>query len=316
MRKEKGFFFQLAQESDIVIEGFRPGVVDRLGVGYSEICKHNPAIIYCGISGYGQDGEANQTAGHDVNYLSRAGILNQIGEEGMPPAIPAIQIADIAGGGMNAVIGILLALHERNSSGLGQYIDISMTDGVLGLLTLSCILEKKTGRKQDRSTSMLSHRYGCYNTYETADGRYLAIGAVENRFWKELCSILGVAEFAALQYDETQRLAIIERLRAIFKEKPLKHWHTLLSAADVCYSKIQTVEEVFVDPLFIERNMVVDFEGAQGPEKTFGIPVKLTRTPGSIESSPQPFGSATRDVLAELGYSGESISQLFEKGIV
>lgn len=318
LKSEKGLsiFFELAADADVLIEGFRPGVVDRLGVGYETVSKRNPKIIYCSISGYGQEGVASQSAGHDVNYLSRAGILNCIGEVGGAPVIPAVQIADIAGGAMNGVIGILLALYERERSGKGQHIDISMTDGLLGLLTLPNVLEKATGAEQRRSESMLSHRYGCYNTYETADGRYIALGAVENRFWGNLCKILGLEEYVALQYDEDKRVEIISRLRTIFKEKDLDYWETTLADADVCYSKVQNMEEVFADPLFQERHMVIDLKGAEGLEKTFGVPVKLGRTPGAITSPPRTFGENTRDVLAELGYTGEEIQALFDAGVV
>ena len=191
-----------------------------------------------------------------------------------------------------------------------------MTDGLLGLLTLPNVLEKATGAEQRRSESMLSHRYGCYNTYETADGRYIALGAVENRFWGNLCKILGLEEYVALQYDEDKRVEIISRLRTIFKEKDLDYWETTLADADVCYSKVQNMEEVFADPLFQERHMVIDLKGAEGLEKTFGVPVKLGRTPGAITSPPRTFGENTRDVLAELGYTGEEIQALFDAGVV
>lgn len=318
LKSEKGkkIFFALAEGADIIVEGFRPGVVQRLGVGYEEIKRRNPAIIYCAITGYGQEGEAAQMAGHDVNYLSRAGILNAMGEVDRPPVIPAVQIADIAGGGLNAVVGILLALHERNRSGQGQYIDISMTDGLLGLLTLPNVLERKTGREQQRSSSMLSHRYACYNTYETADGRYFSLGAVENRFWQNLCIILEIEEYVPLQYDESRRLEIIDTLRRIFRQKPLQHWETKLAGADVCYSGIQNMDEVFADPLFIERGMVVAAEAEKGGEKTFGVPVKLQRTPGTVRHEPPPFGGATKNVLAELGYSAAEIEELYAQGVV
>mgnify|MGYP001065098420 CR=1 FL=1 len=309
-------FCLLATEADVIIEGFRPGVVDRLGVGYEDIRQMNPAIIYCSISGYGQTGPAAHEAGHDVNYLSRAGVLDCIGPSHGPPVIPAVQAADIAGGGMNGVIGILLALYERNRSGRGQHIDISMTDGILNFLTLPHILSKKTGKKQRRSQSMLSHRFACYNTYETADGRYLALGAVENRFWRTLCSILEVEEYVELQYDEGRRREIVDRLRAIFASRPLSHWHALLDGADVCYSPIQDIDEVLGDELFVEREMIVDIEGEKGSEKTFGIAVKLDRTPGAVRSSPPAFGRDTGAILTELGYDEDAVDRLQRQGVV
>lgn len=318
LKSEKGceIFYQLLADADVIIEGFRPGVMQRLGVDYETVSKRNPRIIYCSISGYGQKGASSQNAGHDVNYLSRAGILNCIGEVDGPPVIPAIQIADIAGGAMNGVIGILLALFERERSGKGQYIDISMTDGLLGLLTLPTVLEKTTGMPQQRSASMLSHRYGCYNTYETADGRYIALGAVENRFWCNLCRILDLEEYEALQYDEHRRTEIIDRLRQIFKGEDLEYWQKTLVDADVCFSKVQEMEEVFTDPLFLERQMVLNEDNQNGQERMFGVPVKLNRTPGAVSSPPPCFGENTREVLNELGYSEEEIVELINTGIV
>ncbi len=312
----KEIFYQLADKADIILEGFRPGVVKRLGVDYESIKKINPAIIYCSISGYGQDGPLKNSVGHDVNYMSRAGVLDLIGEKNMPPSIPAVQFADIAGGSMNSIIGILLALYARENSGVGQYIDISMTDGMLGFLTLPHFLKNKRGQDQKRSDTMLSHHFACYNTYETADGRYLTIGAVENRFWRNLCDHLSVPEFGVLQYDEERREEIIERLREIFLGKTLRHWEEELSQAEVCYSKIQSMQEVLKDPLFIKRDMVVEMVNGSSVEKAFGVPVKLSQTPGSIRTAPQKFGEATREILGELGYSADVISKFFETGII
>ncbi len=312
----KEIFFKLAGKADVILEGFRPGVVERLGVDYSSIQKINPAIIYCSISGYGQDGPLKKSVGHDVNYMSRAGVLGLIGEKESNPVIPAVQFADIAGGAMNGVIGILLALYERQRSGLGQYIDISMTDGMLGLLTLPYFLQKKSKEKQLKSETMLSHRFACYNTYETKDGRHLAIGAVENRFWKNLCHYLEIPEYSDLQYDEKKKDEIIKRLRAIFKNRTLHQWEEELTQLDVCFSKIQNMEEVLSDDLFRDRNMVVDLEKNGSIEKVLGVPVKLARTPGTLRTAPQEFGEATRDILSELGYSEETIDQFCDKGVV
>ncbi len=209
-------FFRLAEKADVILEGFRPGVVGRLGVDYQAVQKINPRIIYCSISGYGQTGPLRDRAGHDVNYLSTAGILGLIGEKDRPPTIPGVQVADIAGGSMNAAVGILLALIAREKTGQGQYVDISMTDGMVGFLSLPYFFAERNGRQPKPADSLLSHRYGCYNTYVTADGRYLALGAVENRFWRGLCEHLKRPEFIALQYDEERREEIIGFLRQQF----------------------------------------------------------------------------------------------------
>ena len=313
----KEIFFRLAREADVVLEGFRPGVVDRLGVDYESVRKINPRIVYCSISGYGQNGPYRDRVGHDVNYLSFAGVLNLIGEADRPPSIPGVQIADIAGGGMNAAIGILLALFAREKSGRGQYIDISMTDGMVGFLPAALFFGQLTGRDPQRSNAILSHRYACYNTYETADGQYLSIGAVENRFWKKLCEVLAVPEYAALQYDDRRRREILDFMRTTFKNKTLDEWETVLGELDICWGRVQSLTEVLNDPLFIQREMVVEIEGRDGSKsKTLGIPVKLSETPGTVRTPPVDFGASTAAILGEMGYTPEEIKSLGEKKVI
>jgi len=315
--KGKGIFFELAKTADVILEGFRPGVTARLGVDYDSVAKINEGIIYCSITGYGQTGPYRDVAGHDANYLSVAGVLDLIGPAGGAPSIPGIQIADMAGGGMNAVIGILMALHARQTTGRGQYIDISMTDGSFSLLSMAVNIQKLFGQPLRRSDSFLSHRYACYSTYETADGRYLSIGAVENRFWKILCEYFKVPEYTPLQYDEARREEIIDFCRAKFRERTLAEWKEVLAGMDVCWGPVQHLSEAMDDPLFHEREMVVDIEQPNG--KTFralGTPVKLSHTPGGVRTLPPEFGQDTEAVLRELGYGKEEMACLKEEGIV
>jgi crotonobetainyl-CoA:carnitine CoA-transferase CaiB-like acyl-CoA transferase len=313
----KKVFFQLVKNADVVMEGFRPGVVDRLGVDYETVSKVNPRIVYCAITGYGQDGPYRDRVGHDANYLSYAGVLNLIGEADRPPAIPGVQFADIAGGGMNAAIGILLALLARERTGKGQYIDISMTDGMVGFLPAALFFSRLTGQEPRRADGFLSHRYACYNTYETADGKYLSIGAVENRFWKKLCEVLKVPDFADLQYDDGRRQEILEFMRATFKSKTLEEWEETLGDLDICWGRVQSLSDVLNDPLFQERQMVVEVEGRDGQKsKTLGVPVKLSDTPGSVRTAPLKFGESTATILVELGYTSEEINALEEKEVI
>ncbi len=315
LKTEKGkeIFFRLIQEADVLLEGFRPGVVDRLGVDYGTVRKVNPKIIYCSITGYGQDGPFRDRVGHDANYLSYAGVLNLIGEADRPPSIPGVQIADIAGGGMNAAIGILLALLARGKSGKGQYIDISMTDGMVGFLPAALFFSQLTGQEPARADGFLSHRYACYNTYETADRRFISIGAVENRFWKKLCDVLEVPEYGDLQYDDQRRQEILDFARNAFRQKTLDEWDDILGDLDICWGRVQSLSEVLEDPLFRHREMVVEIEQNDGKiSKTLGIPVKLSETPGTVRTSPVDFGASTTTILLELGYSANEIEG-FEK---
>jgi crotonobetainyl-CoA:carnitine CoA-transferase CaiB-like acyl-CoA transferase len=313
----KEIFFRLVKTADVVMEGFRPGVVQRLGVDYDTVSKVNPGIIYCSITGYGQDGPYVNRVGHDVNYLSNAGILDLIGQADSSPAIPGVQIADIAGGGMNAVIGILLALVARNQTGKGQYIDISMTDGVLGFLSIPLFFHQLTCQIPSRSDAVLSHRYACYNTYETADGRFLSIGAVEHRFWKKLCEHLELPGYSNLQYDDSSRMEIIDTLRAVFRQKTLGQWESEFGDLDICWGKVQNLEEVLKDPLFRQRDMVIDLEGKDGKTTpVIGVPVKLSRTPGKVRTPAVGFGESTIPILREIGYAEEDIAAFQKKGIV
>jgi crotonobetainyl-CoA:carnitine CoA-transferase CaiB-like acyl-CoA transferase len=313
----KEIFFELVKDADVLLEGFRPGVVARLGVDYETVRAVNPRIIYCAITGYGQTGPFRDRAGHDVNYLGFAGVLDLIGMPGQPPVIPGVQLADIAGGGMNAATGILLALYARERTGEGQYIDISMTDGMVAFLPVALFFRKLMGSDPQRGNAILSHRYACYNTYETADGRHLSIGAVENRFWQVLCELLGKPEYAPLQYDEARRKEILTFVADSFKAKTLEAWEAILGNHDICWGKVQTLSEVMKDPLFAARAMIVELPAGEGePEKTIGVPVKLSDTPGSVRTPPSAFGGDTESVLAELGYTAEHIAHLKEKGVI
>lgn len=313
----RDILFKLVADADVFLEGFRPGVVERLGIAYDDLRRINPGIVYCAITGYGQDGPFRDRVGHDVNYLGTAGVLDLIGEAERAPSIPGVQIADIAAGGMNAAIGILLALLARHRTGTGQYIDISMTDGMVAFLPAVLFFQQLTGQAPRRGDGLLSHRYACYNTYETADGRFLSIGAVEQRFWNRLCDLLGVPEYAPLQYDEGRREEIVAFLRRTFRQKPLEAWEALLGGHDICWGRVQTLEEVLADPLFRAREMVVDLPGADGrPTPALGVPVKLSATPGAIRTAPVGFGDSTHEILRELGFSDEQIRALADGGVV
>ena len=319
LKTEQGLeiFYRLIEKADVLMEGFRPGVVDRLGVDYESVRKINPKIVYCSITGYGQTGPFRDRVGHDVNYLSYAGVLDLVGEKDRPPAIPGVQIADIAGGGMNAAIGILLALYARETTGQGQYIDISMTDGMVGFLPAALFFRQLTGQEPRRADEILSHRYACYNTYETADGRYLSIGAVENRFWKQLCDILQKPEYSGLQYDDGKREEILDFMRETFRQKTLDEWDAILSDLDICWGKIQSTREVLDDPLFKQREMVVEIQGQDGQKsETLGVAVKLSDTPGSIRTPPVNFGESTTAVLEEFGYSSNEIKDFEDNDVI
>lgn len=320
LKSEQGkeVFFKLVQDADVVLEQFRPGVVKGLGIDYETLSNMNPKIIYCAITGYGQEGALRDRVGHDVNYISRAGVLDMIGEAGRAPVIPVVPLGDIVGGTMNAVIGVLLALQARHRTGEGQYIDISMTDGAVGLLALSSYLKERTGGFPQRGDAILCHRYAFYNTYETADKRYISIGAVEKQFWEALCEHLGEPEYIPKQYDEQHREEIIRFMRNAFKSKTLAEWEKELGEKEICFAPVRNLEEVFQDPEYIERGTVVEFKDTNKGKKlqTVGIPIRLSKTPGSVRSAPAAFGQDSKQVLMDLGYSEEDVMRFSEKGIV
>lgn len=318
LKSDKGLeiFFKLIKTADVLLEGFRPGVVTKLGVDYHRVAGVNSGIIYCSISGYGQTGPWKDRAGHDVNYLAQSGVLDLIGEPDRSPSIPGVQIADIMGGGLNAALGIMLALFDRQRTGQGQYIDISMTDGTLSLLPLMQFIQESSGQVPKRGEHLLSHRYACYNTYATRDGRSIAVGAVEHRFWKNLCTHLGAQEYIPLQYDEGRRLEVIFFFQDTFQEKSLKEWEEELEGVDACCEPVRTMAEAFAHPLFQERKMVAPLgDQTQGSQQAIGVPVKLSRTPGSLRTPAVRFGQNTRDILLELGYSEQDLERFATDGV-
>ncbi len=306
-------FFRLVDKADVLIEGFRPGVVERLGVDYPSVSRIKPAIIYCSITGYGQTGPYRDRAGHDVNYLAASGVLDLIGEADRPPSIPGIQLADLVGG-LNAVAGILMALRARDVTGQGQHIDISMTDSVLGLLPLVQFLRKRTGREPQRGNDLLSQRYAFYNTYETRDKRYIAMGALENKFWTRLCEHFGCPEYGPLQYDEARRQEIIDHFRDLFAHKTLREWEQDLEGLDACVEPIRTVKEAMEHPLFMERQAVQRTADTGHGQDHLGVWIKMGQTPGRLRTPPARFGQDTARILNELGYAQQEISRMSSQG--
>jgi crotonobetainyl-CoA:carnitine CoA-transferase CaiB-like acyl-CoA transferase len=308
---------KLAETADVIIEGFRPGTVDKLQINYDALKKVNPRIIYCSITGYGQTGPFRNKAGHDVNYMSISGLLDQIGPKLDSPTIPGIQFADMAGGGMNGAIGILLALLAREKTGKGQHVDISMTDAMVGFLPIALFLKQLNGTFPKRSANLLSHRYACYNIYETADHHYISVGALEPHFWDTLCQYLKLPEYVPIQFDGAHQEEIINTFREQFLKKTRSQWEEALSPLDVCCEPVLTIDEVIKLPHHQEREMVIERNGTQWCESiTLGVPVKLSLTPGGIRTPPVRLGENTYGILRELGYSELSIKTFSDKGVI
>ena len=303
------------RESDVVLESFRPGVLDRLGVGYEAMREVNPAIVYCAITGYGQDGPNRDRSGHDMNYLGLVGLLGLTGDAGGPPVQAAGQIADLGGGALMAAFGILAALRERDRSGEGQLVDVSMADGALSWLAMVAarlLAEDVVPRRGDLE---LAGSLVCYRPYACADG-WVTLGALEPKFWQAWCRGVGREDLIEQQFarpgSDTHR-----EVEAVFAARTREQWRAFASEHDCCLEPVLELDEALDSELVRAREMVVELDqpGAQRPVRLLGVPVKLSRTPGDANRAPGPgLGEHTREVLAALGYDDQQIAALLESG--
>jgi alpha-methylacyl-CoA racemase len=313
-------FLSLTAAADVVVESFRPGVVDRLGVGYSAVSDRNPEVVYCSTSGYGQDGPASQWAGHDIDYLAVGGFLamSTPGVGGAPP-LPGATVADAAAGGMQAALAITAALAGRATTGRGAYLDVSVAEGVLWLTSLAIDEQLALGGEVLPGHDVLSGRYACYGTYAGSDGGWLAVGAIEAKFFFNLCTALGVAELAPLQFDDAAQ----DRIRSVFVDafaaRTRDEWVTQLAGADTCVAPVLSIAEVAASPQFAARGVVGEAvhptEGAlrqlvpllAGMERpTAGEPVAL----------PDMTRTDTEHLLKEAGVDGETVARWVARQVV
>lgn len=282
--KEK--LIEMVKDADVLIESFRPGVMKRLGLDYETLKQHNEGLIYCAISGYGQTGPYKDKPGHDLNYIGYTGLLQLMGTSDRPPIVPATTIADIGGGAQPAIIGILLALIHRNKTGEGQFVDIGMMDGVVSWLQTLLPAYLNAGDKPQRGEQMLDGGRAYYNVYETKDGRYLAVGAVEPKFWSAFCNIINREDLIERQEAPLQEQRQMQQeVQGIIKTKTLAEWTDIFEPIDACVSPILTFEEMEENPQIQDREMIQTIEDEeQGTIKHIGIPIKLSKTPGKIRT--------------------------------
>ncbi len=310
-------FLKLAKTADVVVEGFRPGVMDRLGIGYETLKAINPRLIYCAITGYGQDGPYRLKAGHDANYLSVAGLLSVNGPKDGPPVLSGVQLADLAGGSLHAVIGVLLALQARERTGEGQMVDVSMMDGSLALMYVPFASYLANGAQPQRGNEGLSGRYACYQIYETRDGRYLSLGALESKFWENACRVLGREDFIAQCFSGDVQDEMIAAFREIFKTRTAAEWMAAFESVDTCIALINDIEEMINDPQVRHRGLIAEIEHpTEGTLKQIAPTVKLSATPGAMTLPPPLLGQHTHDVLKEIGYDDDAIEQFRQGGAI
>lgn len=264
LKKPEGVstFLRLAGNADVVVEGFRPGVVDALGIGYDTVRRHNPEIVYCSISGYGQDGPYRLRAGHDINYISIAGILDMTGEQEGPPVIPGVQIGDVSGGSLMALTSALLG---RSRGKGGRYLDVSMLDGLISWLPLLAA-ELFAGNPVERGNTTLNGKLACYNVYRTANGKYMSLGALEAKFWSEFCQAVGRDDLIKKQYQKDQK-SLKKEVQNIFASRTRNEWEDIFLKHDACCESVLTLQEMSSHPQVVAREMVRGFKNWQREEK-------------------------------------------------
>ncbi|MDY7224825.1 CaiB/BaiF CoA transferase family protein [Hyalangium rubrum] len=304
---------RLVRGYDVLVESFRPGVMDKLGVGEAALRKENPRLIYCAISGYGQTGPDRLKAGHDINYVARAGVLAYGGEAGGAPAFPGVQIGDIGGGSLFALVGILAALHERERTGQGRFVDVSMTEGAMAFVHMHLaarLAMGAQGQALQRGREALNGGYACYGLYRTKDDRWLAVGSLEPKFFSGLCERLGRMDLFTDGYDLNGGAERVKaELARLFAVYPLAHWQQLFAGTDLCIEPVLEGDEVLADPQHRARGLFVEAEDAQRGRKVTHLltPLRMGETP---LRPPPGLGQHSREILQEAGFSAEEIARL------
>jgi len=319
LKKPEGLeiFKKLAKTADVIVEQFRPGVVKKLGVDYESIKKINPQIIYCSITGYGQNGPYRDFPGHDLNYTAFAGVAGLYRDKNDTPILPGLQIADMVGGGLNAVIGILIALYARAHTGKGQYIDISMMDGVLGLNQMSLAQWLATGIKPILKEQALTGGMAQYRIMKCKDGKYFSIGAIEPKFYLALLKQIGRED---LLQQSISRDELIAELEKTFLTKTRDEWtKEILNSSNndaKMVGPIYEVDEVEHDPQVQARNMIIEVPTPHGVIRQIGFPIRLSETPATLKHCAPVLGEHNEEILRELGYSSDDVKALRKKKVI
>jgi crotonobetainyl-CoA:carnitine CoA-transferase CaiB-like acyl-CoA transferase len=309
---------ELVKDYDIVVEQFRPGVMAKLGVGYEQLRAINPRLIYCSITGYGQDGPYRDRAGHDMNYLSIAGMTAYNGRRDSGPAPMAFQVADVAGGSCHAVMAILAAVIERQHSGEGQYIDISMTDAAFSLHALTAPPALVGGEDPQLERTQLNGG-SFYDCYETADGRWFSVGGIEPQFFSQFCQAIGRPDLAGRGLAMLPEIVaeVKAGIREAMKQKTFAEWEKIFAALDCCTEPVLSFSEACQHPQIVARNMLVEVPTPGGArQRQVASPFKFSRTAPEYRFSGTRLGSHSDEVLAEQGFSAEQIAALRKSGAV
>lgn len=303
---------EMIEGVDAIIEGFRPGVMERLGLGPQVCLERNPGLVYGRMTGWGQDGPMAQVAGHDINYMSITGALAAIGRAGQPPTPPLNLVADFGGGGMVLALGIAAALVERNASGRGQVVDAAMVDGVSVMMSIFHGMTAMGAWNEEHGTNMLDSGAHWYDAYETSDGRYVSIGPVEPQFYALMLDKMGLDAAEYPQYDQSRWPELKERFTEIFATRTRDEWCDLLEGTDACFAPVLTMSEAPAHPHNVARGTFVT---------EYGVPQaapapRFSRTPGSIDSPPPHAGQHTAEVLESFGFTSDRVAALRSAGAI
>ena len=305
---------RLVKEYDIIIEQFRPGVMTKLGLGYEDLKVVNPSLIYCSLTGYGQTGPLKSRAGHDINYLARSGLMNYSGTKDKGPFLTGMQIADVASGSNNSVIGILAAVIHRKDTGKGQYIDISMTDGVMAFNAMTAAAYLGGAAEPQREQEFLNGG-SLYDFYETKDGLYISFGGLEPQFFAALCRTIGREDLIPLGIIPPDLEKVKKEIREIFRQKTRDQWTEIFSQVDACVEPVLSLAEAIADENNLSRKMIVEFVLPSGEKlRQIANPIKFSATKQEYRSLGCPAGTHTREVLLEIGYTEEQICCYKKKG--
>lgn len=294
--KSKQIIKKLIMDYDILIEQNRPGTMEKLGLGYDTLSEINPRLIYCSLTGYGQTGPLKDRAGHDINYISLSGVMSHSGKKDIGPVLTDIQIADLAVGSMNSVVSILAAVQYRNRTNEGQFLDVSMLDGMIPFNSLSGNEYLYTKNEPKREGEWLNGG-GIYDFYETSDKKYLSVGSLEPKFWSNFCNAIGIPSL------DQNKEATKQIVKDIIKTKTQKEWVDIFSKTDACVEPVLSVEEALASPQVMARKMVIDVPTNDGKTvKQMACPIKMSKSKAEYKHVGYPLGYNTEEILKKYGY--------------
>ena len=323
LKSEEGqaVLHRLVKKADVLLEGFRPGVMDRLNAGYQALKEMNPRLIYCSLSGFGQDGPYVARPAHDMNYISLGGVLSLIGQRDGSPYLPSNFIADLAGAGLHGLVGILIALIARDRTGEGQFVDIAYLDSVISLLSWEAPDYFRTGIVPRRGETFNTGAVPWTNIYKCKDGEYITVACTEPHFWANICRALEKEDLIRLQtppYAPSEEMdGAISELAEVFITKTRDEWSEFFKGMEVCFGPVRYLDETFSDPQVLHRHMVTEIDHPRiGKVRQIGLPLKLSATPGQVRSLGTPDGTDTEDILLKLQYTRRQIEELRKTGAV